>query len=141
MKMIRDSRRRRLAGLVFAVAYSIGSQLHGAPYTWQGPGNRWSDPANWDPNTGPPRNAGDSATIATGPNVDLSDIDVTLDSLAATLQSPKSIGFGGHSVTVSTKANFSQGRLYLEDVTWDGGAYVDFCDQRTVRHTHGPRHN
>jgi filamentous hemagglutinin len=111
---------RWLVPLMLAAALMASVRALGAgAYTWQGQGDAWGAAGNWNPAGGPPQNAGDTATINSGPGVVL-NINATLsaftmNSASASLTIPKS-----QTLTVNGPATLTQGRVFLTGGTIAG---------------------
>ena len=92
------------------VAMLTAASASAVDYTWNVPAGgaqSWTNPANWDPNTGAPITADDTANLGIGLAGNL-----TLD-LGATDVTVGGITFGGTTAAVTTDVNTTGGNLIL----------------------------
>ena len=92
------------------VAMLTAASASAVDYTWNVPAGgaqAWTNPANWDPNTGAPITADDTANLGIGLAGNL-----TLD-LGATDVTVGGITFGGTTAAVTTDVNTTGGNLIL----------------------------
>src|SRR6476620_6082841 len=101
------------AAAMLAISLVAASLSRGADYTWSGGGNIWSNAGNWTPGGGPPKMAGDTATLgAMPPNVISIDIVVNLNKF--TLNSAgKQLDATNRSMSASNGFDIHAGRLSI----------------------------
>jgi hypothetical protein len=128
---------RPVLGLVLIlISWSSGAAdrpARAVAYSWMGPGNVWSAAGNWNPNTGPPLNPGDSAMInMSGGSGNVLDVNASIDSLSMNSAAASLAMQSGKTLTVSGPIMLTQGRVFMTKATFAGAGTLTITTKSSL---------